>query len=231
MAGETPITIVGTAFLLAGAWFLLRTPWLRHSRDPREPRRAGAWLVLGAAIAIYVTGYLLTMVQARYLWFAVLALVPFAAVALDRPLLRPSLDPSRPAYPTWRLAGFALLATLVTVQAVDAWPEAQPGPDAVAVAADVADQAASHGIELDGLRVASSGDWEASSNLCFHLDCTFLGTGDVAAATGAARREVAREVAARADAYMSWGGTPEGPAAAAFGEPVATIGDLRIYMT
>ncbi len=218
-------------YAAAGAWFLVRTPWLRHPRDPREPRRAGAWLVLGAAVAVYVGGFLLTMVQARYLWFAVLALVPFAAAALDRPLLRPSLDPSRAAYPTWRLAGFALLAALVTVQAVAAWPERHGGPDVAALADEVSEQAATDGVELDGLRVASTGDWEASSNLCFHLDCTFLGSVDVATTSGAGGREAAGEVTARADVYLAWGGRAAGPAAAAFGEPVATVGALQVFLT
>ena len=211
------------AFALAGAVALVRHPHLRHPRDPRVPRPEGAWLVLSFAIGIYLTGYLLTMVQARYLWFAVLALTPFAATALDWPLLRPSMSSAtttRPGYSAWRLAGFVLLAVLVAGQAALGPLRAGEGRDI----ASTADAVAAAGVDLTGLRVASADDWEATSALCFHLGCTYLGETDVP--TGASASDAARaaaEVRDHADVYLVW---TAGPDDAVGKPPAAPLGPL-----
>jgi len=79
------------------------------------------------------------------------------------------------------------------------------------------------GVDLAGLRVASADDWEASSALCFHLDCTYLGETDVpsrAPAADAAR--AAAEVRDRADVYLMWSAQPDVTAKA----PAAPLGPV-----
>ena len=211
VAGEF---LVVPLFAFAGALLLL----LRRRRAPPAPR--SAWPALSFAVAIYLAGSLVTFVEPQFLWFVVLALVPLAATCLDLPVLRPSLHRRDRDYSLWRLAGFALLAVGVTIEAVLNLQQAPEGARVSALAAQVEVQAPKVAADLEGARVASTRDWEASSLACFRLGCTYLGE------VGTGKRATA-ESARRADYLFVWRNDP-----ANFGEvgrPAADVGELRIH--
>jgi hypothetical protein len=203
-------------FALVGALVLVR----RRRLIPPHPR--SVWPALVLTVAIYLGGSLVTFVEAQFLWFAVLALVPLAAVGIDLPILRPRLHPGDRNYPAWRLAGFILLAAGVTVEAAVNLPASPQGARIADIAARVEAQAPQAAASLKGARVASTDDWEASSILCFQLGCTYLGE----AGTGP---RAAAEVSQRADYLVVWSGRPGERLVR--GPPVVSTTRLRLYAT
>jgi hypothetical protein len=105
LAGQFPAVL---ALAAMGAWVALRRPGLL------APTPLAALLVV---VVVYVSGYAVIAVQGRFLWFAVLALAPLVATAIDLPFLRPSLEPGQAGYARRRVAGFVIFALLLGVQA------------------------------------------------------------------------------------------------------------------
>jgi GT2 family glycosyltransferase len=205
--------LVVPLFALAGAVALMRR------RRTQPPSVRSAWPAVVLTVGIYALGYLVTFVEPQYLWFVVLALVPLAAMAVDLPILRPRLRPDDPSFPTWRLAGFFLLALGVTVETALNLPRQPPGSEPADVAASLRSSEPAAAAGLDGARVASDGDWEASSILCFHLGCTYLGVSSDP-----------DEVARRATHHLEWHHT-DAPAATPAGRLVARVDGLSVRTT
>ncbi|MGH8984329.1 MAG: glycosyltransferase [Acidimicrobiia bacterium] len=214
-----------TAFAAVGAVTLVR-------RSPRT-RRATPWSRLIPLVAIYVAGYLLTVVEPEYLWFAVLAIVPLAAVAVDLPILRPTLAYDDPDRSTWRLAGFVVLAALVAGQAALSLPWRTDSESVADIAARL--EKASAGDALVRARVASANNWEESSVLCFHLKCTYLGETAVRSpGDSLPTDDVAAGLAERADYYFVWREAPYStrvPPSGALGPLVAEVEGVAVYST
>jgi hypothetical protein len=206
--------LVVPVFAFAGVLVLLRR------RRKLDARPDSAWPALAFAVAIYLAGSLVTFVEPQFLWFAMLAVVPLAAVALDLPILRPSLDRRDRDYHAWRLAGFALLAAGVALEAALNLPGAPQGTRASDLAARLESRAPRVAGDLAGARVASMGAWEASSVMCFHLGCTYLGQLPQGTVAGAERTR-------RVDYVLAWGSPPQPSGEAP--PSVVRVGALSIH--
>ena len=218
----TGLGLVASQFAAVPAFAVAGAAVIVHGRRRRvRPAVDSPWWALAVVTTVYTGGYLFTLVEGRYLWFAVLALAPLAAVALDAPILRSGLRPTAPGYALWRLAGFALLAGLVAVQAVVALRGRTDGDEVARVADRLAAAHPDLAGRMQGAEVASAGDWEASAVLCFHLGCTYLGAADP---TGVDLTDV--------DFYLVWDGQ-DGDGGAAGGDelgpPAATVGALAVH--
>jgi GT2 family glycosyltransferase len=201
--------LVVAALAATGGWWVLR-----NTRRLDSP-----WAALAVVTSVYCAGYVLTLVEGRYLWFAVLALIPFVGYAIDGPYLRPALTPAHRDYAPWRLAGFAVFAVALSVQAALALPWQPEGRQVAALAEEVR---AAAGASLAGSRLASNGEWEATSALCFHLGCTYLGV----ARPGPGWEELARH---GVDHYVAWPSGPRVPAGDPPSPVSVQVGDVAVF--
>lgn len=221
------IDLVVSQFVVVPLFALVATASMIRDRV-RGPRRLrpvadSPWWALGLVIILYTAGYLLTLVEGRYLWFAVLALVPLTAAAIDLPVLRPGLERTDPAYATWRLVGFGLLAALVAVQASVALRAEATGDRVAQTAERVVAADGDTAERIAGANVASADEWEDTSILCFHLGCTFVGVSGSAT-----------ELREKADHYVVWhtdeGSNPPAPPDE-LGPLLLQTDELSIYAT
>lgn len=103
---EEGVVVTARQFLPVVVLAALGGWWMR--RNTKGDCLRSPWAALLVVVAVYTGGYLFTLVEGRYLWFVVLALVPLAASAIDAPFLRPSLTQQDADFSTWRLVGFVL---------------------------------------------------------------------------------------------------------------------------
>lgn len=201
--------------VLAGLGLVVTGIAVRRDRQTATGRRR--LVVLGGTVAVaavYLGGYLVLVVEERYLWFIVLALVPLAARALD------ALLPSG-AHGRWPRA---LVVTLVALSlALPALDGVRERWDDGAKVHDAGAALASRGVALE--RVGSANFWQRGALLCLQRDCRFYGSPE----PESPEPLLDQAQAAGLDQYLVWLAVDD-PDPMPFGSPaVAREGTLAVY--
>lgn len=180
--------------------------------SPHPSTRTGLLVVL-AAVAVYSSGYLVTWMEERYLWFVILTLAVPIALLLDR----------LTASGAGKLGALALAAVVLVGLLVPAsgglavrWGT---GRELAGIVAEVDRR----GIVATGHEVASADNWQRSAILCFLLRCRYWGhpSDD--------QDPLAQLDAAGIDRFLLWDPTAEPPEGL---RPLAQGGGLeglRVY--
>lgn len=170
---------VVTLLALGGFWLL--------ARGALPPSRRFVLLGLLATVTVYVAGLVPLFVTERYLWFAMLAIVPAAATALPRLLQR------APAGRIRRGVAVALFAAVAVPALIGIDPRIYDPRNSHQIAARL-------GGVVEG-NVASDRDWRESVYVCFHLGCRYYGVASEEISEQQLRAQMSRY---SVDYYLAW---------------------------